>query len=558
MLRKSKALLFILMLVYVYKDAYGGQNGQNSAQNKGLSSPATNITYYVDATDGKDSNSGTSEATPWKTIAKVNMLKFQPGDQILFKRGDVWREQLTVPSSGSAGRPINFGAYGSGPDPIITGADIVNGLTQIGGMVYQKKGLTIEPRQVFYNHIRLKLNAGVTTEVGSNEWDWVSDTLYINVGENPARGMVEISRRAQAIWNARNYITFSELHITKSDSTTFGNIVSSGNNVTIENCEISYAAHHGIAYIGSGDNLLTSSNIHHNGTQSTSSAVFGYQDAGTLGHENYISHNDIHHNHAFGIQLLSNYYIIEHNTVYNNGNKTDMTGGIEIIDWTQSGYGQHQVIRYNTVYGQISGIDDGEGIFADDFSRYVDIYYNIVYGNDGPGIGSNGAKDVNIYNNVSYENSRNSSGSLNTKAEIKAVASNPRATSNLVIKNNIAMATDVNTYAIYVGPYVYNSDGLIITNNIWYSSAANWYYWNNAGGNNLSTWNALPCVGTDLNSNPLFVSTSDFHLQASSPAIDAGTDVGLNQDYQGLRVPLGRAPDIGAFEYRLFPSMKSP
>jgi len=36
-------------------------------------------TYYVDATNGKDSNTGLSPSTAWKTIAKVNASRFTPG-----------------------------------------------------------------------------------------------------------------------------------------------------------------------------------------------------------------------------------------------------------------------------------------------------------------------------------------------------------------------------------------------------------------------------------------------------------------------------------------------
>ena len=52
--------------------------------------------YYVDNTAGNDSNSGTSPSTAWKTVARVNQASFAPGDQILFKRGGIWREQLTI------------------------------------------------------------------------------------------------------------------------------------------------------------------------------------------------------------------------------------------------------------------------------------------------------------------------------------------------------------------------------------------------------------------------------------------------------------------------------
>ncbi|MEZ4969244.1 MAG: hypothetical protein R2814_06220 [Flavobacteriaceae bacterium] len=48
--------------------------------------------YYVDATLGNDDNNGISEATPWKTLTKVNNSSstFMAGDMILFKRGEVW------------------------------------------------------------------------------------------------------------------------------------------------------------------------------------------------------------------------------------------------------------------------------------------------------------------------------------------------------------------------------------------------------------------------------------------------------------------------------------
>jgi hypothetical protein len=52
--------------------------------------------------------------------------------------------------------------------------------------------------------------------------------------------------------------------------------------------------------------------------------------------------------------------------------------------------------------------------------------------------------------------------------------------------------------------------------------------------------------------NPLFVNPSagDFHLQAGSPAIDAGTMIALvATDFDGIPRPQGAAYDIGAYEY---------
>ncbi len=78
-------------------------------------------TYYVSSSAGNDLNNGTSAATAWQTIAHVNGQTFQPGDSILFKRGDVWNESLVTSSSGTSGSPIAYDAYGTGPAPNLTG-----------------------------------------------------------------------------------------------------------------------------------------------------------------------------------------------------------------------------------------------------------------------------------------------------------------------------------------------------------------------------------------------------------------------------------------------------
>lgn len=53
----------------------------------------------------------------------------------------------------------------------------------------------------------------------------------------------------------------------------------------------------------------------------------------------------------------------------------------------------------------------------------------------------------------------------------------------------------------------------------------------------------------DISANPQFTSpTTDFSLLSTSPAIDAGTNVGLTSDYLGN--PIYGSPDIGAYEYQ--------
>jgi parallel beta-helix repeat protein len=110
--------------------------GGGGADNQTVSITTTGTAYYVDATYGSDSNTGKSTDQAWKTISRVNGSTFQPGDNILFKRGEMWREKLIVPSSGTQGSPIVFGAYGSGAKPVISGADRVSGWTHYGGNIY--------------------------------------------------------------------------------------------------------------------------------------------------------------------------------------------------------------------------------------------------------------------------------------------------------------------------------------------------------------------------------------------------------------------------------------
>lgn len=85
--------------------------------------PSSATTYYVDncVTVGNDSNNGTSTATPWLTIAKVDAQTFAANDFILFRRTCTFAGQLLPPSSGTTGNQITFSAYGSGAQPKIDG-----------------------------------------------------------------------------------------------------------------------------------------------------------------------------------------------------------------------------------------------------------------------------------------------------------------------------------------------------------------------------------------------------------------------------------------------------
>ncbi len=76
-------------------------------------------TFFVDPA-GDDSFDGRSEATPWRTVSRVNSAPLPAGSWVLFKGGGVWNEMLAPTRSGAEGDPILFGAYGVGR-PVLDG-----------------------------------------------------------------------------------------------------------------------------------------------------------------------------------------------------------------------------------------------------------------------------------------------------------------------------------------------------------------------------------------------------------------------------------------------------
>jgi hypothetical protein len=100
---------------------------------------ASNATNYYISAAGNDANNGTSQATPWKTISKLNSswTPINAGDSILFRRGDTFIGPLIVGKSGTSTAKFNFGAYGTGAKPIITGFSTVSSWTLVSTGVYQ-------------------------------------------------------------------------------------------------------------------------------------------------------------------------------------------------------------------------------------------------------------------------------------------------------------------------------------------------------------------------------------------------------------------------------------
>ena len=114
-------------------------------------------TYYV-SNSGDDTNPGTSEELPWRTLIKVNyFFRLKPGDQVLFKRGDSWTGTLRVNASGTADSPIVYGAYGSGEKPKIYGSEEITGWTLHEGNIWKAEVKISDVHQLFLNDKQMQL-----------------------------------------------------------------------------------------------------------------------------------------------------------------------------------------------------------------------------------------------------------------------------------------------------------------------------------------------------------------------------------------------------------------
>lgn len=127
-----------------------------------LSMTARAADYYL-STSGDDANAGTSASAPWKTIDKLNdsFASLQPGDRVLFKRGEIFYGGIRLTKGGDEGTPLTIGAYGSGAKPIITGFRTVDAWEDLGNHIWQ----SADPVSTL-DTLKIVLVDGVNTPIG--------------------------------------------------------------------------------------------------------------------------------------------------------------------------------------------------------------------------------------------------------------------------------------------------------------------------------------------------------------------------------------------------------
>jgi len=474
--------------------------------------------YHVDATNGSDSNSGTSQGIAWKTINKVNNSYFNPGDSILFKRGEVWREQLIVPSSGSSGSPITFSAYGSGDDPIIDGSSIASDWHQYKGSTYVQEN--INPQQSWTRVGMVRVDGTTILQYNSDKdnlsqgeyhHNTTDDDLYIclNGDMNPWEHIIKYDDKyASIIATGKDYITVDGLHLKGGFD---GIRIQDGcNHWIIQNCTIRYTANKGIKLQGDNGEMT------YNTMQNNDIRYCG-DGTGALGS-------------SFGIQVTSDVANPSSNNIIQNNLIRDTDEGAFSLRHADS-----NIYRYNECHRT------GESCLFMNGSDSNEFYYNI-FDHDGDNNNDyvfyifNGSINNEIYNNVIISNG-NDAGLF-----CDATSTGTK------FKNNIYYGSARCIWILNGAENDFVSD-----HNCLYVTGGTFARWR--GTNYATLANYQSTSGQDTNSinlAPLFInpSTHDFHLLPSSLCINAGMDVSLTQDYDGNTVPNGWAVDIGVYEYQ--------
>jgi len=584
-------------------------------------------TYYVSYSTGNNANDGTIESLPWKTMSKINNSSFLPGDIILFKRGDTWREPMVISSSGHyLNGFIEYSSYSEGNLPKINLSTPVRGpasaWTLTGNNIWSRSlvsstsianfdilhlGVWTTSPNAKYEYYCNKTNKILYLYSEGNPYDYYDsiyvakfnkpvidlngkhhviiedfDVLYGDVVSHTAspQGGIWMDDSSHDIMIKNNVIhhcygggikIFGSRHIDISNNIIRkicslndgqngdGIIVRHDGdhtnpivpyNIVIKNNDIRYdIIRQGIAVV-CGDKIQISSN-------SVESGNIGIDIEPIPGYPNKVTNVKINNNtidiseskNSYGISVfdpqgddisITDNSINLHDKAVSTG--INVRGAINVNIYRNKIYNCRKGMRilYNAEVdiknNFIKGGTDGSCGMQIIYGSVVTVAYNIISGQYqySMNIGHDNTA-IELYNNTIYGYKKY--GLWSGSADIQIIA-----------KNNIFHSTITGIKHIRIG----NTANIILNNNC-YNQDGSYFAWGTITYN-LSQLKTN--TGQELNgfiADPLFIITNpsndiDFDIQNTSPCINEGVGVGLNDDY--LQNPIIGNPDIGAFEYQ--------
>lgn len=534
----------------------------------GLSSPLQHrfpmTTYYV-SNSGVDTNNGTSTATPWKTVTKVNSVSFAAGDQILFNGGQTFTGKLTfgVGDAGTTANPIVVGSYGTSGTraTISSGTDKAISIYNIGGVTVDNLICSGVGRASgnLANGIEVFGDIGGTTRWGHIK---VTNCQISGYGKDEGAG----------IW----------VQAWPNDNTASG-----WDKITIEDNEVFSCSDNGIKIYPSNPDAVQTTKSHFD-VQIRRNLV--YNIPGRAAATNHSGSGIL----AGGIDGYTNEYNITHNCGGTGG------GGYGNWLWQTTNF----TMQFNESYSNDTNGPDGGGFDLDGGCQNGIVQFNYAHDNSGPGfllmhytpsqthnnnvvrynISKNDARkhsagikllgtfgtitNDHVYNNVVY------AASSSTSTEEACITIEDSTSSS--VRNNIFMVNSAQLLRVSG-----TNTGLLIQGNLYYASGAGFSVTD--GGTtytSLGAWRTgksrekVSTTDVGIFADPLLASPataptvgstsvnglanallSYFSLTSGSPAINTGLDLFTlfslsvgTRDFFGRTIPQGSGYDIGAYE----------
>jgi hypothetical protein len=426
---------------------------------------------------------------------------------------------ITTTADGST---YNWTSIDSGFNP----NDAIGYIYTISSTVMQnvwQSTVATQPYVVWFNGTLGTLETAVANLTAANKWYWSGNVLYVYSTSDPTTAYtspgIEASARSNMYANGLSYLTFDGITFTRGGNDSSGSVafkLRNCQNIVVQNCSVTKSTGIGIDIftVGgtTGDVLIDHCSFSDTGQSKVStdanSAIQTYNTGDTPTFTvQYCTFRDIdiygaHHGH--GIYHTSGKLIWRYNFHYgDNGGFLNSGAAVRLAST-----GGAQV--YSNIFTNIGGHR----------------YWGFCNGNEGPYL---------IYNNIFFNNHYPYFGNG----------------TSTTLKNNIFFNTD-STLVDYITLNDVDSTGFTADNNLFYSADnPDSWIWSGVDKESFADWKTAAGQDThSLNTNPLFVSTvtPDFSLLLNSPCINAGTSVGLTQDYAGNPVPRCSLVDIGAYE----------
>ncbi|SFF09709.1 Right handed beta helix region [Chitinophaga sp. CF118] len=460
--------------------------------------------YYVSPT-GSDSNDGKSAAKAFKTIQKAANLA-KPGTTVHLA-GGVYQQQLEINVSGTADQPITF-----------SGSPDAAAYIQQGGA--NSAIVTIENQ----SHIRLYgLNVGKVTKkdaqgilISATSTGSVTDIELNHVNVSEVAWTTQRTKTPGSNDNAQGIIIYGE-------GKAQANAVS---NIRIDSCKVF-------------DNITGFSEA-----ISLDGNIDGFR----------ITHCDVYNNTNIGIALIGNYGVsstasldqarngvVSLNNCHDNVSNYATSAGI-YVDGARD-------IKIERNWCKANGYGIEVGAEENGSASNITVVANVLLGNKETGLALGGYNsgtsgqvlNATIINNTFYRNSTDaSSGEI---AMTKA--------SNCVISNNIFYT---NARLLFYVESISPQQNNRFDYNTWFTPTGTvTVQW---AGKSYSSFTAYQSGAKQdahsINKDPLFVNTSDFHLQSSSPSrnianISVITDV-TQLDKDGLPLVKNNVSSMGAYQ----------